>query len=186
MDRVFLIGFMGAGKTTIGKALAQIINYRFFDIDDLVEQKTGKTISDIFDKNNEEEFRKFEQQALKEIINEKEIVVATGGGTPCFNNNLELIKQAGISVYLKQPSLMLYYRLRNSKNEYPLLKDVSYSELMPYINKLLRKRKPFYKQADIIIQYNSSPVEEITQKLLEELYSLGLRIAPPTTSSNAE
>ena len=68
MDRVFLIGFMGAGKTTIGKALAQIINYRFFDIDDLIEQKTGKTISDIFDKNNEEEFRKFEQQALKEII----------------------------------------------------------------------------------------------------------------------
>lgn len=186
MNRIFLIGFMGAGKTTIGSLIAEILNYNFIDIDYLIEEKVGKSITNIFSEEGQEQFRKYEQKILKDIVKQENIVVATGGGTPCYNNNMDLIKKSGISVYLKQPALMLYYRLRETQDYRPLIADINLPDLMPTINNTLRERKPFYKQADITIQYNSSPIYEVADKIITELYKLGLRNAPPTTSSNDE
>ena len=148
---LFICGFMGCGKTTQGKKLAKEMGYYFIDLDDYISNKYDNTITDLFQEVGEDEFRKIETTALQECINDNlKALIATGGGTPCFNNNMELMKTNGKVVYLKMEPEALYNRLFNAKNERPLIKDKANEEMLLYIENLLKVREAFYNKADII------------------------------------
>jgi len=130
---VYLIGFMGSGKTTVGKKLAGKLGYDFIDLDEMIEKKYRITINNIFNKFDENAFRLIEQETLTETFKLKNTVISTGGGTPCFFNNMQLINKYGISVYLKMHKQSLYDRLINSKTKRPLLTEKTPNEILNYI-----------------------------------------------------
>jgi len=141
---LFLIGFMGCGKSTSGALIAQKTGKEFIDLDLYISQKHNKSISEIFENNGEQAFRLIEHSALKEIIKFKNIIVATGGGTPCFFNNMELMNQNGFTVYLNTSPEILFERLISLKNTRPLLSGLSDEELEEFIKKELADRERFY------------------------------------------
>jgi shikimate kinase len=152
--RIYLIGYMGSGKSTVGRELATALNLQFIDLDSYIEERNFKTIPEIFDSVGEDGFRKAEQRALHEISEFENVVVATGGGAPCFFDNMELIKQTGISVYLNGTPRIIAERLMNSKTERPLIKGKSKKELAEFIHETLNKRDYWYKQASLIINFD--------------------------------
>ena len=118
--RIFLIGFMGCGKSSIGEELAKSLNYSFLDLDHYIEKNEDARIVDIFNEKGEDEFRKIEHTYLKNIVLFNNTVIATGGGTPCYFNNMEIIKHNGVSIYLKYNADTLSLRLFKNKNQRPL------------------------------------------------------------------
>ena len=151
-ERIFLIGFMGCGKTTAGRLLAQLINYQFIDLDELIVQKKGMSVATLFENEGEENFRLLEKQVLAEVFEMRQVVVATGGGAPCFFDNMEQMNKYGVPVYIKLTPKALLSRLRNAKEQRPLLKNKSEEELLEYITGMLQKREPFYQKAYIKIE----------------------------------
>src|SRR5215217_1973749 len=113
MNSVFLIGFMGSGKTFVGKKLAQLLKTTFIDLDEVIEKSEEKTISQIFSQNGEEFFRERESHYLKSLSERSNVVIATGGGTPCFHDNMKWMNENGITIYLKAKSEILFDRLKN-------------------------------------------------------------------------
>lgn len=150
---VFLIGFMGSGKSYWGRLLAKALRRPFVDLDELIEKKTGKKIAAIFAEAGEAVFRELEQRQLHESGAVPEAVVATGGGTPCFLDNMARMKKTGTTIYLKTPPEILIKRLKNEKNQRPLLKNTDDAELPELIKKRLAEREPWYLQADFILEY---------------------------------
>lgn len=150
-SRIFLIGFMGSGKTTHGQKIARMTGYEFIDMDRWITEKEGASIPEIFKVHGESHFRELETIAIKELGHRDKIVIATGGGAPCHNNNMEIMKNSGLTVYLKMNSEELYNRLVHSKNERPLLRDKTDEEMRSYIEELLKEREPCYSQADMVI-----------------------------------
>ncbi len=165
---IFLIGFMGSGKSSIGKKLAGKLEYEFFDVDNVIEKNTGKTISEIFSEEGEGSFREYEQQALLQLSNKKNAVIATGGGTPCFHNNMQMIKKTGISVYIKRSPEYLKKILKQSKQNRPLVASKSADELDHYIFDMLIKREPYYLKADYTIENEDTNIESIVSALLKK------------------
>ncbi|MCK9206455.1 MAG: shikimate kinase [Salinivirgaceae bacterium] len=151
-ERIFLIGFMGCGKTTAGKRLAQLINYQFVDLDELIVQKKGMSVAALFENEGEENFRLLEKQVLAEVFEMRQVVVATGGGAPCFFDNMEQMNKHGISVYIKLTPKALLSRLRNAKEQRPLLKYKNEEELLEFITQMLQKRESFYLKAMLNIE----------------------------------
>lgn len=151
MDRIYIIGFMGSGKSTYGKELAAELGYDFLDLDEAITKKAGISISQIFEKQGEEHFRKLESEALKETANLKNHVIATGGGTPCFHDQMQWMNEHGKTVYLKMFDGDLYARLQEEQEERPLIKGKSEEEFQDFIYKTLRERAVFYHQAEILI-----------------------------------
>jgi len=152
---LYICGFMGCGKTTEGKKIAMEIGFDFIDLDDYIVNKYNLSIVDLFKNLGEEEFRIIETIALKECSqNHSEILIATGGGTPCFNNNLEFMKSNGALIYLKLNEQDLLIRLSKAKTNRPLIKDKTNEEMLLYIEHLLKVREVFYNQADIIVDAN--------------------------------
>ena len=149
MKRIFLIGYMGAGKTTLGKALARRMNLSYIDTDHYIENRYHKKISEIFASEGEERFRDIERRILIEISEFEDIVVSTGGGLPCFNDNMATMNNCGTTVYLETSEKELAARLGVSKNVRPVLKNRSGSELAGFIKENLDKRRFFYEQANI-------------------------------------
>lgn len=164
---IFITGFMGCGKTTQGKKLAKEMGYFFIDLDDYISNQYDNTITDLFQEVGEEEFRKIETKALQECINDNlKALIATGGGTPCFNNNLELMKANGKVVYLKMEPEALYNRLFNAKNERPLIKDKANEEMLLYIENLLKIREVFYNQSQIITSGVTVDIDALKNEIL--------------------
>jgi shikimate kinase len=163
--KIFLMGFMGAGKTVFGKKLALSLNLEFYDLDRLIEQKYKISIPSIFSKFDEGVFRKLETETLKEFENKESFVLALGGGTPCFNNNLEIIKKLGTSIYLKLDAKSLTNRLVNSKTKRPLIKNLNQEELLQKVESMLSEREKYYLQADIVVNGLNLKVEEIINEL---------------------
>jgi len=147
MKRIFLVGYMGSGKTTYGKMLAEKYNLDFKDLDVYIEQRQFKSISQIFKDRGEEGFRKIEHNMLKEVSEFEDVVISAGGGTPCFFDNMEIMNAMGDTVYLEASTEVLFEYLRTAKNERPLLKDKSDEEMLEYIRESLAKRVPFYEKA---------------------------------------
>lgn len=147
MKRIFLVGYMGSGKTTYGKMLAEKYNLDFKDLDVYIEQRQFKTVSQIFREKGEEGFRQIERNMLKEVSEFEDVVISAGGGTPCFFDNMEIMNVAGDTVYLEATPEVLFDYLRTAKNERPLLKDKSDEEMLEYIRESLGKRTPFYEKA---------------------------------------
>lgn len=164
--RIFIIGFMYSGKSTIGKKLAKAMNLKYIDTDNIIETKYNITVAHFFEKYGEELFREFERKILLEEIEKDNVIISTGGGLPCFNENMELIKQNGISIYLKMSPLSIIHRINHSKKKRPLLQNKSPEELQTYIETLLKQREIFYNQATLTIKGESINIKEIQDKIL--------------------
>ncbi len=145
--RIYLIGYMGCGKSTLGKRLAKHLNLEFVDMDHYIEMRNHKTIPQIFAEEGESEFRKKERKALEELSEFSNIVIATGGGAPCFFDNIDLMNQTGATIYMNIDPAILADRLIHSKTERPLIKGKTKEELIVFIDEMLTKRRPFYSQA---------------------------------------
>lgn len=167
--KIFLVGFMGCGKTTVGKYLAKKLNYIFIDLDLEITKTSGLSIQEFFSKFGEPEFRKIEHDVLLKYIRlDQNTVFATGGGMPCFNNNMDIMNQFGETVYLKRDLLTLELILQNSKKPRPLL--INKENLFGEIEVMLDKRKVFYEQAKHIVKINGLlPKEKIVKMILNEL-----------------
>jgi shikimate kinase len=166
-NKIFLIGFMGSGKTTLGKKLANKTGYTFIDLDAFIEETENKSIQDIFNENGENYFRELEQTSLKKVINlSDKVIVSLGGGTPCFYNNMDLINQSGTSFYLKYNVGMLTSRLFKAKTERPLIKQKTEAELKAFITETLLEREPFYQKCNFIVEGNNIKVEDVLQLIL--------------------
>ena len=166
--RIFLIGFMGSGKTTVGKKLAAKLNLQFMDLDKLIESRYNKTISDIFETEGEKSFRNKETHLLEELSHADSYVLSTGGGTPCFNNNMNLINSMGISIYLKMSQSALFSRLKHSRDSRPLIKNLNNGELKKYINIKLKEREEYYENAHFIINALNVKLKNIIQLINNE------------------
>lgn len=147
---VFLIGFMGSGKTHWGHILAERLGVPFLDLDAFIETGEGKSIAAIFEVLGENGFRASEREYLHRVAAMPPTVIATGGGTPCFFNNMPWMKQHGTTIYLKTSPEILFGRLKNERMQRPLLKNLSEAELRDFIRERLEERGPFYRRADFI------------------------------------
>ncbi len=164
--RIFLVGFMGAGKTTNGRKLANYLNLDFIDLDSYIEQKHKASISFIFDLLGEEGFRFIEHRAILEILQGDNYVLSSGGGSPCFFDNMKMFYDSGITVYLKMPPQSLWYRLINAKKKRPLIRNLSKDELLAYIEKELQWREKFYKQAHITVDAHSLDIKQLSEQII--------------------
>ena len=154
MIRIIIIGYMGAGKTTVGRALSRELGIPFYDLDWYIESRMRKTVSQIFAEKGEEGFRKIEYNLLHEVAEFEDVIISCGGGTPCFFDNMDYLNQQGDVVYLKATPETLYKHLLMAKVERPLLKDKTPEELIAYITEHLKEREPFYGKARHILDVN--------------------------------
>lgn len=147
MKPIFLIGYMGSGKTTVGQNIARIMHLEFIDLDEYIEKKNGKTIPEIFAESGEEVFRELERVALHEVAAMSNCVIATGGGSPCFFNNMELMKASGTTIYLEVGEEELAHRLFYKGNKRPLVQGRDKDDLRNYIHNTLVQRNVYYRKA---------------------------------------
>ncbi|MFZ6052175.1 shikimate kinase [Halocola ammonii] len=150
--KVFLVGYMGSGKSTVGKPLARELGVDFFDLDKFIRKTEGKSVEEIFEKEGETVFRGLERKALKRMMAENDnFVLATGGGTPCFYDNMKVMNDTGITVYLKMDVASLAYRLRHANEVRPLLADKNPEDLEAFVKQHLEERIEFYEDAQKIV-----------------------------------
>ncbi len=147
MTRIFLTGYMGAGKTTLGKAFARELNVPFIDLDWYIEERFHKSIRDLFALHGEEGFREIERGMLHEVGEFENLVISTGGGTPCFFDNMDYMNSHGQTVFLDVAPDVLFNRLRLSTRQRPILQGKTDDELRAFIVEALEKRSPFYLQS---------------------------------------
>ncbi len=148
--KIFLLGFMGCGKSTLGRHLSKALGWKFIDLDSYFEDKFKTTVPLFFKEFGEDGFRDAEQSALFDLKDLTNTVIATGGGVPCFFNNMDFMNQNGVTIYMKVSPAVLAQRLSNSKNVRPLVQGKIGNELIEYINDKLKSREPFYNRASII------------------------------------
>lgn len=158
MTRIFLVGYMGAGKTTLGKAFARELGLTFVDLDWYIEERFHKTVRQIFSERGEDGFRELEKRMLHEAGDFENVVISVGGGTPCFFDNMEYMNQAGETVFLDVDVKVLFRRLKVAKQQRPLLADKNDEELMTFIVEALQKRLPFYTKAKHV--FNGERLED--------------------------
>lgn len=154
MKSIIIIGYMGAGKTTVGKALAKELGVMFYDLDWYIESRMRKTVKQIFDEIGEEGFRKIERNMLHEVAEFENVVVSSGGGTPCFFDNMDYMNQLGETIYLKASPETLHTHLKMGKGVRPLLLNKTPEEVEIFIREQLKLREPFYNKAKHIIDIN--------------------------------
>ncbi|MEO6882890.1 MAG: shikimate kinase [Bacteroidia bacterium] len=166
---IFLIGYMGSGKSTVGKKLATKLNRPFIDLDQYLEKKENRSIAEIFETEGEGKFREKERVYLQEICAQDNTIVALGGGTVCFFDNLKLIHSHGISIYLKASVDTIFNRLKNAKTKRPLLEKFSSDEeFKEYISIHLSSRETFYSQATYKVKAKNINVDELVLFLIKE------------------
>lgn len=162
--KIFLVGFMGSGKTHWGSIWAKKNGLPFFDLDRIIEEQEKKTIADIFEFHGEDQFREKETVALKAFAEINEGIIACGGGTPCFYDNMRWMNEHGTTVYLDISPQTIYNRVSAEKDKRPLLEKVNKAGLLSFIEQKLKEREPFYKQAKIIL-----PAEELNEQTIHSL-----------------
>jgi shikimate kinase len=167
---LYLIGFMGVGKTTIGKQIAAFNKVVFIDTDSQIEKETSKSIKEIFETDGEIAFRKLETDTIRSI--DRKAIIACGGGLPAHNNNIEYLKHKGTVIFLKASTETLIKRLEKNKNKRPLISKLTNDKLLEFIRKILKEREETYKQADYTIETDNKTVKEV----LREINSLLLTI----------
>ncbi len=164
-NKIFLVGFMGCGKTTLGRKIADKIGWDFVDLDNYIEQKEGSSISSIFKEKGEHYFRKVESSYLKNLVKYESHVISCGGGTPCFDENMEIITSQGASLYIKLSPTDLFERLKLEKNKRPLIADMSDLEMITFIKEKLIERKIFYERAKFTFNSNMESEEKLIKRL---------------------
>jgi shikimate kinase len=168
---LFLIGYMGAGKTTVGRLLSGKLGYRFIDLDDLIEEREKMSIPVIFEMHGEEHFRKTEQSALYSLQKQDQIVVATGGGCAAHSDNMEWLNQHGTTIYLRCHPGVLFHRIAPTKNKRPLIAKMDDVDIMEFLLESLKKRLPFYVQAQLTVDGEKSP-EEIADSIMQRIKNI--------------
>lgn len=165
---IFLIGFMGSGKTSIGKVLAKQLDFTFMDMDAEIEKKEKMSIAAVFNLKGENYFRNLEQKWL-ENFDFDNVVVSVGGGTPCFNNNMDLILRKGVVVYLNLPIAMMAKRVMNAKTIRPLIEAYKndWDSLLAFMTTTFNNREPYYRQADIL--FEASNMSASKKQLLADM-----------------
>ncbi|GAB4324507.1 MAG: shikimate kinase [Bacteroidales bacterium] len=165
--RVFLTGFMGSGKSSLGKRVARLLNLKFIDLDKLIEERCRTSIPLLFDRYGEEVFRMMEQRYLHEIVSDH-CLIAVGGGTPCFFDNMEFMKRNGLVVWLNPPKDELVKRLSETKKNRPLLQGKDVDAIRKAVEEKLNERIQYYSQAHLVID-DVSPVPEKVAELIKNL-----------------
>ena len=173
MRRIILIGYMGSGKTTIGRALSKETGMMFYDLDWYIESRMRKSVAQIFAEKGEEGFRKIEYNMLHEVAEFEDVIISCGGGTPCFFDNMDYLNAQGDVVYLKATPEVLYNHLLIGKTERPLLKDKTPDELIAYITNHLQEREPYYMKAaytlDVTVLDDGDKINNSVTRLRETL-----------------
>lgn len=163
--RVILVGFPGCGKSSVGKKLAAKLGYGFVDLDEAFEEEYHITIPDFFQKYNETAFRSCERKVLINKLQEDDIVLSSGGGTPCFSDNMQLMKDSGIVVYIKMAPASLFDRLSHAKRPRPLVQNKTPEELQQYIDNTLPLREPVYQRAHLTVKGESIDIEALCEEV---------------------
>jgi shikimate kinase len=167
--KIFLIGFMGSGKTHWGRQLSAKLELPFYDLDSVIVEREHRTVADIFEESGEEYFRYQEKEMLESIVVEMEsFILSCGGGTPCFFNNIEFMKKSGKVIWLNTSVDILKQRLVKERQTRPLISEVNDEELRRYIVKKLSERRMYYQQADVTVSEESTNLEELIQLLLND------------------
>jgi shikimate kinase len=165
--RIFLIGFMGSGKSTLGHQLARKLGFQHVDMDRLIEETAGMTIPGIFREYGETVFRKWEKDILIELCKREKVVISTGGGAPCHSDLIGIMNQNGTTIYIELSPEVLRTRLVHSKTERPLIKGKSEPELLAFITGKLKEREPFYRKAKYTIDGTSMNAADLVTLLNE-------------------
>jgi shikimate kinase len=165
MSLIFLVGYMGCGKTTLAKKLASKLSYEWLDTDVFIEKQEGVSVSEIFTKYGETYFRSLELKLIQSLDISKPMVVSTGGGLPCFNNLMEILNKKGTTIYLERSPKELFKRLQQGKSKRPLLANKSDQELLQFIEENLEKRNPIYRQSNYILDRDYQTVDKIINLL---------------------
>ncbi|WP_306549912.1 shikimate kinase [Daejeonella sp.] len=159
--KVFLVGFMGSGKTTIGKKLANYLTCDFIDLDKLIETKVGMSIVEYFELHGESAFRDLERDVLQKTDFPENVIIATGGGVPCFGDNMSWMNENGLVAYLSLSPKALASRLENSKTDRPLIRNLKGDELEGFISAKLAEREPFYNQSKFVVSASDLTAERL-------------------------
>jgi shikimate kinase len=160
--KIFLIGFMGCGKTHWGKLLSEKLGLPFFDLDEQISEHEGKSISEIFDEEGEEYFRVLEKDVLHRLTESNEtFVMACGGGAPCFYNTIDYLRKKGLVVWFNCSTEGLYQRLIKEKEDRPLLRDIPNAQLKSYIVRKYSARKIYYQQAGLIVNEEELTLDQL-------------------------
>lgn len=169
MANFFLIGYMGAGKSTVGKQLAAKLKFDFVDLDKMIEETYQQTITEIFATKGEAEFRSMEHYMLKNLITKNRLIISCGGGTPCYYENMELMNRNGITIYLKMSTDTLISRLLPSKQQRPLIANKSEEELRTFVSTQLEKREDIYHRAHYVVKGKDLNVTELASFIKEQI-----------------
>lgn len=175
--KIFLVGFMGAGKTTIGRKLARALDFEFYDSDLYFEEKFHFSIYKFFEVFGEQKFREFERDILMELFeNNQDMIISTGGGTACFYENMKLMNGEGITVYVKMHLKSLKHRLLNAKRPRPAIHGLNENEMELFIKRLLTEREKFYEQAKIVVKGEDCDISDLVGKIRAYPDKSGLKI----------
>ena len=161
----FLIGFMGSGKTYWGKIWAAQMGLTFYDLDEIIEIEYGKTIAAIFEKEGEDYFRKIETIALHSFTQKKNCIVACGGGTACFNDNIHWMNKSGTTVYLSATAQYIFNRVFEEKDKRPLISKLNQAELLFFVEQKLKERESFYNKAKLILSAENLNIASLKEHL---------------------
>jgi shikimate kinase len=165
--RIFLIGFMGSGKTHWGKVWSARYKYDFYDLDEQVERREQRSIVDIFEKRGEDIFRLIETKMLRDMARNENCIISCGGGTPCFHDNMQWMNEKGTTVYLSASPRFLFENIVKEKDQRPLVKTVNQAELLFYTEQRLKLRLPFYERAHITIS-----AEDLNEESFEKILAI--------------
>ena len=154
MRRIILIGYMGSGKTTVGRQLAKRLGLMFYDLDWYITNRMRRTVAQIFEESGEEGFRKIEHAMLHEVAEFEDVVLSCGGGTPCFFDNMDYLNRMGETVYLKASPEVLYAHLKMGKSVRPLLLNKTPEEVEAFVKVQLAQREPYYSKAKHTLDVN--------------------------------
>jgi shikimate kinase len=164
LANIALIGFMGTGKTSVGRLVAEQLRFEYLDTDDVIQSATGRSITEIFEADGEAAFRALEEKVVKELADRKKTVIATGGGLPVNPKNLASLKTHSLVVCLWSSPEKIWERVRHQSHR-PLLHD---KNPQAKIRELLAKREPFYKQADVLLNTDLRSVREVAQQVVHQ------------------
>jgi shikimate kinase len=163
--RIFVIGFMGSGKTTWGRMIAEKMGMIFYDLDDMIEKRVNLKINNIFEKKGESYFRKIEAVALRELYVQDNFVLACGGGTPCYYDNMSFINSQGVSVWMNTPKQVMATRLLEEAENRPLIRNLSPTKLQELIDDKLEERLQYYNQAQLVIDPSEVTIDDLILQL---------------------
>lgn len=162
-QRIILIGYMGTGKSTIGKKLSEELGLPFFDTDTIIEKNQKMTVYQLFETIGEDNFRELEKKVIHEMQNHQSFVLATGGGLPCYNDNIQFLNELGLTIYIKNSTEELVKRLIIDKDNRPLLKNKNEEELYNFVKSNLEVREQFYNQSKVVLTSNNHDLQSLKE-----------------------